>query len=195
MKGTVAASNASLLKVCQGTGMRCIDHTSSFIAYSGAPRQDLCSDPLHPSAKGTGRPQQKPALLQPPSPLLAGQFRARQHKTNAWHSVQPAPGQLPSMMPPSNQRRGYNNVQQQPYRHFPRSCPPSHYLPADNVYPSSPYYPYVVPLDQRADTKSDGDVLPPHLLGSRTRARGQPFYNSIFRPQHIMHMHAAETLV
>ena len=38
MKGTVAASNASLLKVCQGEDMRCADHTSSFIAYSGAPR-------------------------------------------------------------------------------------------------------------------------------------------------------------
>ena len=72
MKGTVAASNASLLKVCQGEGMRCVDHTSSSIAYSGAPRQDLYRDSLHLSAKCTGRlacnikyadrPQQKPAL-------------------------------------------------------------------------------------------------------------------------------------
>ena len=129
MKGTVAASNASLLKVCQGEGMGCVDHTSFFIAYSSAPRQDLYRDSLHPSAKGTGRlacnikyadrPQQKPALLQTPSPLLVGQFMARQHNTNAWHSVQPAPGRLPSMMPLPNQRRGYNNGQQQPYRHFP----------------------------------------------------------------------------
>ena len=76
LKGTVATSNTSLLKVCQGEDVRCVDHTSSFTAYSGAPKQDMYRDPLHPSAKGTGRlvcnikyadrPRQRPALLKAP---------------------------------------------------------------------------------------------------------------------------------
>ena len=85
LKGIVATSNISLLKVCQGEDVRCVDHTSSFTAYSGAPKQDMYRDPLHPSAKGTGRlacnikyadrPRQRPALLK--TPVLCSQDSSR----------------------------------------------------------------------------------------------------------------------
>ena len=133
--------------------MRCVDYTSSFTAYSGAPKQDMYRDPLHPSAKGTGRlacnikyadrPRQRPALLKPPGPMQPGQFQNRQQGANAWQSV---PGRLSSMTTPPSQQRGYTNVQRQPYCLMDSSCPPHHHLPADNGYPPPPYYPYGIPL-------------------------------------------------
>ena len=121
--------------------MRCVDHTSSFTAYSGAPKQDMYRDPLHPSAKGTGRlacnikyadrPRQRPALLKSSGPMQPGQFQNRQQGANAWQSV---PGRLPSMTTPPSQQRGYTNVQWQPCCLMASSCPPHHHLPTDNRY-------------------------------------------------------------
>ena len=202
LKGTVATSNISLLKVCQGEDVRCVDHTSSFTAYSGAPKLDMYSDPLHPSAKGTGRlackikyadrPRQRPALLKTPGPMQPEQFQTRQQDANAWQSV---PGRLPSMTTPPSQQRGYRNVQRQPYCLMASSCPPHHHLPADNGYPSPPYYPYSIPPRRRVDTQSPDDFFGPRLDGHRSTAQPICHPISAFHRQHITHMYAAETLV
>ena len=98
MKGTVAVPNASLLRVCQSEGMRCIDHTSSFTAYSGAPRQDLYR-PCIPVAKPPAGLHTVSSMLtnlsrnqrfynpppHPPNPQLSGQFRARKHHHHHHH--------------------------------------------------------------------------------------------------------------
>ena len=202
LKGTVATSNISLLKVCQGEDVRCVDHTASFTAYSGAPKQDMYRDPLHPSAKGTGRlacnikyadrPRQRPALLKTPGPTKPGQFQTRQQGANAWQSV---PGRLPSMTTPPSQQPGYTNVQRQPYCLMASSCPPHHHLPADNGYPPPPYYPYSIAPRRRVDTQSPDDVFEPRLDGYRSTAQPICHPISAFHRQHITHMYAAETLV
>ena len=95
LKGTVATSNISLLKVCHGEDVRCGDHTSSFTAYSGAPKQDMYRDPLHP------------IYIKTPGPVQPGQFLAKQQGASAWQSV---PGRLPSVMTPPNQQRGLSLI-------------------------------------------------------------------------------------
>ena len=152
--------------------MRCVDHTSSFTAYSGAPKQDMYRDPLHPSAKGTGRlvcnikyadrHRRRRALLKTPGPMKPGQFQARQQSANAWQSV---PGRLPAVTTPPNQQRGYTNVQRQLYCLVASSCPPHHHLPTDNEYPPPPYYPYSIPPRRRVDTQSPDNVFVPRLDG------------------------------
>ena len=206
LKGTVATSNISLLKVCQGEDARCVDHTSSFTAYSGAPKQDMLymQGPSASQRQGhlqvgrlacnikyADRPRQKPALLKTPGPVQPGQFQARQQGANAWQSV---PGRLPSVMTPPNQQRAYTNIQRQPYCLV---CPPHHHhhLPADNEYPPPPYYPYSIHPRRPVDAQSPDDVFEPRLDGHRSTA--QPTYHPIsaFQRQHTMHMYAAETLV
>ena len=177
LKGTVAMSNISLLKVCQGEDARCVDHTSSFTAYSGAPKQDMLymQGPSASQRQGhlqvgrlacnikyADRPRQKPALLKTPGPMKPGQFQARQQSANAWQSV---PGRLPAVMTPPNQQRGYTNVQRQLYCLVASSCPPHHHLPTDNEYPPPPYYPYSIPPRRRVDTQSLDNVFVPRLDG------------------------------
>ena len=73
LKGTVATSNISLLKVCQSEDVRCVDHTSSFTTYSGAPKQDVQGTLCIPAPKAPAGWRATSSTLTTPSKASAAQ--------------------------------------------------------------------------------------------------------------------------
>ena len=53
MNPTISSSNQNLHTVCSHLHIKFVNHRSTFITKSGAPRKDLYENALHPSIKGT----------------------------------------------------------------------------------------------------------------------------------------------
>ena len=126
-----SVSNTHLRAVCKQLRVRCVDHTPTFTAPSGAPKLALYKDPLHPSPKGTARLAEN--LF--PTSQQAGQGQNRPPRNYTYQDYPPLshnPITSPRAKTPHNPSSYYANPVSRSYSqaHYPPSHDYTRALPS-----------------------------------------------------------------